>query len=277
MDINTLLSSMASVVAILTFILELYKITSDKKDNKNSSNTITIDNSINLNSNNTNSYSFDSHDKNIKTYPVNSYTNHPNKKVQSSNNSNDFGVYIFLFILIGFLLSKVYLDNQPLIIFWLIILGILSFIITLICTLILAKNKLITNSTLYLHTIKWPPLFTGIIFIYRPLYSSNNLSLVEELIKKGTGYLETFLNYPSDSLFFIFQVSGLILTALVFINYLLYIVINTYKSLKTKTPLKTISWKDTIPYFLMLIFIFVLVSGLYIKLLNLRPQIDYHL
>ncbi len=272
MDIVTFLSCAASAVAILTFGIEIYKIISTKKNNNTAdTNTCKVDNTINSNSNNnnvTNNINFDSHDKNIKIYKINSSINHHNKTTNNNSDSCDFFVYIFIFIFVGFIVSKFFLNNQSFIILCLTILGILSFTVTQTCILILSKNKLITNFDLCLRTLKWLPLFIGIISIYHPLYKSNTLSLVAKLIKSGTGYASIFFTYPYDSMFFFFQVLGIAIMAAVFIFYMIYAIKHTLTSLKNKTPLNRIKLKDTAPYFVLVFFIFILVNGSYVKFFN---------
>lgn len=258
MDINNILSLAASAATIITFIIQVFKILFNNKDDNStvSINNIGDSNNINLNSNNTNNFNTDSHDTNIKIYHVNNQSYYPNNNVNIKNNSNDVIGFLALFIIIIAIISKFYLDNRSSIILGIIILGILSFIVTLSCTLILAENRLITNSTLLIKTIKWVPLFLVIKFINRPLYNSNTLNMVAELIKKGTGYLRIFFSYPYDVMFFVIQFLGLAILTIVFISYLISSIRGTYKSLKTKLPIKTILWKDTIPYFALQFFIF---------------------
>ncbi|WP_049043217.1 hypothetical protein [Clostridium sporogenes] len=270
MDINNILSLAASAATIITFIIQVFKILSNNKDDNStvSINNIGDSNNINLNSNNTNNFNTDSHDTNIEIYHVNNQSYYPNNNVNIKSNSNDVIGFLALFIIIIAIISKFYLDNRSSIILGIIILGILSFIVTLSCTLILAENRLITNSTLLIKTIKWAPLFLVIKFINRPLYNSNTLNMVAELIKKGTGYLRIFFSYPYDVMFFVIQFLGLAILTIVFISYLISSIKDTYKSLKTKLPIKTILWKDAIPYFALQFFIFFLVSGLYTKLFS---------
>ncbi|SHI90807.1 hypothetical protein SAMN05444401_1750 [Clostridium amylolyticum] len=258
MDLNTALSSASSLASLILFGLEIYKITTNKKKPKGIDNTSSI------------SFNNDSHDKNINIYKdIKIYKNNDSTSTISNSSSNDFGIFIVFFIVIGFILSKFYLDNRSSIVFWIIILGILSFAATVTCILILAKNKLITNWTLYIQTIKWFPLFIGIIFIYNPLYNSSSLDIVAELIRKGTGYGNILFKYPYEFLFFLFQVLGLAAMAIVFIGYLTSTIKTMIKSLKTNVPAKNTSKKDVITYITILFFIFVFVSGLYVKFFNM--------
>jgi hypothetical protein len=278
MDIVTFLSCAASVVAIITFGIEIYKIISTKKNNTTTStSTGNIDNTVkvNLNTNDiTNNINFDSHDKNIKIYKINPPISH---HTNNNSDSYDFFGYVFIFIFIGFIVSKFFLDNSSSILLYLIILGILSFTVTLTCILILSKNKLITDLDLCIKTIKWLPLFIGIISIYRPRYYSNTLSTVAELIKSGTGYAAIFFTHPYDSMFFLFQILGIAIMAVVFILYMISAIRDTFISFKTKTPLKRIRWKDAVPYFALVFFIFILVNGSYVKFFNKLAELSSQL
>lgn len=268
MDINNIIGTTASLTSIILFGIEVYKITSNNKksntpSNVNDSSKATID--INLNKNDTTINSNNSTYVNKKIINNTVITKISPNTFSSSSDSNDFGLFVIIFILIGSVVSKFYLNNRSLIIFWLIMLGILSFTITITCSLILAKNRLITNLSLYMQTIKWFPLFTGIIFIYNPFYNSDSLNTVAELIKNGTGIVNILFKYSNDFLFFLLQLLGLALIALTFIGYLIYTIKTTYIALKKDIPVLDISKKDIIFYFIMLFFIFIFVSGLYVE------------
>lgn len=268
MDINNIIGTTASLTSIILFGIEVYKITSNNKksntpSNVNDSSKATTD--INLNKNDTTINSNNSTYVNKKIINNTVITKISPNTFSSSSDSNDFGLFVIIFILIGSVVSKFYLNNRSLIIFWLIMLGILSFTITITCSLILAKNRLITNLSLYMQTIKWFPLFTGIIFIYNPFYNSDSLNTVAELIKNGTGIVNILFKYSNDFLFFLLQLLGLALIALTFIGYLIYTIKTTYIALKKDIPVLDISKKDIIFYFIMLFFIFIFVSGLYVE------------
>ena len=268
MDINNIIGTTASLTSIILFGIEVYKITSNNKksntpSNVNDSSKATTD--INLNKNDTTINSNNSTYVNKKIINNTVITKISPNTFSSSSDSNDFRLFVIIFILIGSVVSKFYLNNRSLIIFWLIMLGILSFTITITCSLILAKNRLITNLSLYMQTIKWFPLFTGIIFIYNPFYNSDSLNTVAELIKNGTGIVNILFKYSNDFLFFLLQLLGLALIALTFIGYLIYTIKTTYIALKKDIPVLDISKKDIIFYFIMLFFIFIFVSGLYVE------------
>lgn len=261
------LSVVGSVMSIVGFFIEVIPVLFRNRSTIKATNP---GNSININSNNPTTY-IDSHDTNSYTfYPSQRDSMQKSVGGNPSQNQNDPMVFIVFIILIGGVLSKFYLDHQSSIIFWVVFIGVICFSVTLACLILLAKRNLISNRTLYLKTIKWFPLFIGVIFVYHPLYTSKNLTKVEHLIRTGKGYAEILGTYTPDVAFLLLQIMGLTMLAALFILYFVLTIRDTYKSFKHNYFFKNISIPDVTVYFIVLIFVFILVSGLYIKLFNLK-------
>jgi len=198
-------------------------------------------------------------------------TTYTHTSISSKSNDDSFNVIFFGFIILflGGTIIKFYLDNRSEIIFGIIVLGLLGLLVSIICVYDLYKNNLISPLKAFIEIIKWSPLFIGIILVYKPIYNSENLSLVTDLLKSGTNFLSIFFEHSSETIFFLLQILGLFLMALSFTISLIFTLRNTHKALRTNTYLDKISKSNVIIYLVFLSFIFFFVGGLYVIFINI--------
>ena len=118
MDINNIIGTTASLTSIILFGIEIYKITSKNKksnslSNVNDNSKTSFDIDLSKNYTTINSINNNTSVNNTIVAKANSNT------LSSTNDSNDLAFLVIIFILIGSVISKFYINNRTSIIFWL--------------------------------------------------------------------------------------------------------------------------------------------------------------
>jgi|GEM_PF-6422607 len=257
MDNIVLLGVVGSIFSILSLFISLFG--SNIKNHLLSNNHNSFNNTLNQNSNNktTNNYDF-------RTTPIDK----PISK--SSNTSEDLAGKICIGAIIGFIVISLYLKYQDIVIFYVITFGIIGLLINLLVLFALSKIVLLDKLYLCSNTLKWFPLFIMLIYIYHPSYGSNTLNQTKQSLKLlNLKTLSTVTQlHAFDVLFFATQIIGLAIIVLL-------IALNIFKCLKQlyKTYIKNQSptngnLKDFFLQTVSISFLFILISGLYVRFFN---------
>lgn len=255
MDNITLLGVIGSIVSIISLFISL--LASSTNNNFLSRNKNSFNQTLNVNSNNTTTNNFD-----FRTAYM------PNPTPKSSNTSQDPFAMVIIGIAAMGIVIPLYLKYQDIVIFYVIIFGIIGLLINSLIIFYLNKRFLLNKLYLCTSTLRWFPLFILLIFIYHPLYTSDTLINTKQLLMSGVGFLTTIHSNYFDVFFFAMQLIGLGLIALL-------IAINIYKSLKQlysaikkHQPPTAVTFKDCVWYTLSIMFLFILISGLYVRFFN---------
>lgn len=265
-DNVTLIGVIGSVVSILSFFYALFS--SSNKININSNNKTNYSNSFNSNSFNniTTNYNIYNHENYDNSRHRGNYTNKEN------TDSDNLIAFLFLGAAVLGVILKLYLSYQDKIISWIIIVGIIGLLLNLIAIAILQKVTFIPKIYLYINTIRWFPLFILLIFIYHPIYTSKTITDTKNLIASGAGFFNILGKYNSDVLFLSFQILGLVLVMFLILFFVFHSIHDLYRVTRKYKTLEDNSSNQIIGYIIFLSMAFVLVSGLYIKIIFLFPQ-----
>lgn len=253
------------IVAILSLAWTIYKDTS-LSNNSNGTTNIKIDNSNNATNttiNNKNTTTI-----NNKNTTNNNNTTNINKTYKDESQGNEFIIFFIIFIIGSTLYSKY--SNTIIIITSVV--GVLSLISTLICYLVLLRKRLLSNKNYIYSFIKYIVLFTCIIFVSKPLYNSDIVSIVENLLKNDSGFINVFTSYPSGMISISCKIAAVGIIVAQFIMYFKLIIV-TYKSCKNNIPMPALTLKDIMADIIIFVILLLVSTGYFVKIFDTLQSI----
>lgn len=269
MDWITILGIIGSIITIIAFILQLLNKETYYDNNK----------SFNTNSFNGKSVTYNIHineSANKDDRELNSLRNQNNSQTkQYSGSNNSGGMFLIIAIIIGLMLIlKFYTNYKFEIVLSLIVMGIIGVFINMVIIWIVGKYETIPNTYVYYNIGKWLPLFLLLIFIYHPLYASENLVYVESQLKEGVGFLSLLWNYSQDIFFYFLQFIGLLFIFGFMIYNIIKSLYNIYKYYNIDyINFNFINRDKILGYIILNLLIFMFISGLYLEIFASQEQI----
>lgn len=269
MDWITILGIIGSIITIIAFILQLLNKEKSYDNNKG----------FNTNSFNRKSVTYNIHineSANKDNRERHSLRNQNNSQTKQCSGSNDSGgMFLIIVILIGLMLIlKFYTNYKFEIVLSLIVMGIIGVFINIIIIWIVGKYEKIPNTYVYYNIGKWFPLFLLLIFIYHPLYASENLVYVESQLKEGVGFLSLLWNHSQDIFFYFLQFIGLMFIFGFMIWSIIKSLYNIYKYYNIDyINFNCINRDKILGYVILNLLIFMFISGLYLEIFASQEQI----
>lgn len=226
------------------------------KDNSNS-----VDNSINNNYINKSKTTTTINKVNTTNY---TYIN----KTSSSNKSSDDSQFDLTFMIICFVVGSIlYSKYSRVIIFSTSLLGIVSLISSIICSLLLIKRRLLPHRNYIFNFISYMIIFICILFVSKPLYNYDAVSNVENLLRSGSGFLNVFSSNSSG----VVSLGCKIGSVGIIISYFIMsfkIILVTYKSIKNYNPIAPISWNYITASLVVFVILLLFSTGYFVSIFD---------